>query len=37
VTVDPREGQILVQFLGVAVARLDVERPLEEARLVQTV
>jgi hypothetical protein len=37
VTVHPRERELLPQFLGVAVVRLDVDRPLEEERLVETV
>ena len=36
-TVDPRERELLAQFLGVAVVGLNVDRPLEEERLVQTV
>ena len=35
VTVDPREPELLAQFLGVAVVRFNVDRPLEENRLVQ--
>jgi hypothetical protein len=37
VTVDSREGEFLAEFLGVAVVGLDVDRPLEEERLVETV
>ena len=36
VPVDPRERQLLAEPLGVAVVRLDVNRPLEEERLVET-
>ena len=36
-TVDPGERELLVQFLGVAVVRLDVDRALEKECLVQTV
>jgi hypothetical protein len=34
VTVDPGERELLAQLLGVTVVRLDVDRPLEEKRLV---
>jgi len=37
VTVDPRECELLAQLLGVAVVRVDVNRALEEERLVETV
>jgi len=37
VTVDPGEHEFLAQFLGVTAVRLDVDRPLEEERLVETV
>ena len=37
VTVDPRERELLAQFLGVAVVRLDVDRALEEECFVETV
>ena len=34
---DPREGEFLAQPLGVPVVRLDVDRALEQERLVETV
>ena len=34
---DPRERELLAKFLGVAVVGLDVDRPLEEERFVETV
>jgi hypothetical protein len=37
VTLDPPEREFLAQFLRVAVVRLDVDRALEEERLVETV
>jgi hypothetical protein len=37
VTVDPRKRELLAQFLGVTVVRLDIDRALEEERFVQTV
>jgi hypothetical protein len=37
VTVDPDERELLAQLLGMAVVRLDVDRPLEAERLVETV
>ena len=37
VTVHPGARELLAQFLGVAVVGLDVDRTLEEERLVQTV
>jgi hypothetical protein len=37
VTVDPRERELLAQFLGVAVLRLDVDRTLEEECFVEAV
>jgi hypothetical protein len=37
VTVDPGERELLSQFLGVTVVGLDVDRALEEERLVETV
>ncbi len=36
-TVDPSERELLAQFLGVAVVGLDVNRTLEEERLIQTI
>jgi hypothetical protein len=33
VTVDPSERELLAQFLGVAVVRLDLDRPLVGAPL----
>jgi len=37
VTVYPGERELLAQFLGVAVVSVDVDRTLEEERLVQPV
>ena len=37
VTVDPDERELLAQFLGVTVVRLDVDRAFEEKCFVQTV
>jgi len=37
VTVDPGERELLAQFLGKAIVRLDVDRPVEEECLVETV
>jgi hypothetical protein len=37
VTVYPGERELLAQFLGVAVVRVDVDRPFEQERLVETV
>jgi hypothetical protein len=37
VTLDPPEREFLAQFLREAVVRLDVDRAVEEERLVQTV
>ena len=36
-TVDPRERELLAEFLGVTVVRLDINRALEEEPFVQTV
>jgi hypothetical protein len=37
VTVDPGERELLAQLLRVTIVRLDVNRALEEERLVETV
>jgi hypothetical protein len=37
VTVDPSERELLAQFLGVTVVRLDVDRAFEEERFVKAV
>jgi hypothetical protein len=34
VTVDPKERELLAQFLGVAVVRVDVDRAIEEECLI---
>jgi hypothetical protein len=36
VAIDPSERELLAQFLGVTVVRVDVDRTLEEERFVQT-
>jgi hypothetical protein len=37
VTLDPNERELLAQFLRVAIVRLDIDRALEEERLVETI
>ncbi|SRR5258708_2696369 len=37
VSVDPYERELLAQFLSVAIVRVDVDRALEQERLVQAV
>ena len=36
-TVDPRERELLAQLVAVPVVRVDVDRSLEQERLIQTV